>query len=144
MSDQHLILPPAAKIRLVNQVSNLKTLIVFDEGRAGETSDGYHTFDDLYKHRMVLTAALCRALPPEQSWRSKNHHPDGDPMFDGFFIVGIELPDGLITYHYKLDHWYGFAGVREIKHAPAWDGHTPEDVLTRLAMYAGTPRKEAE
>ena len=28
----------------------------------GSTSDGFHTFDELYAHRMTLTMALFRAL----------------------------------------------------------------------------------
>lgn len=101
-----------------------------------DVSDGYHTFDELYQHRMALTAALCRATIPAWSWRSKQHHPDGDPMFEGFFIVGIELPTGVVTYHYKLKHWDVFNDVREIEHAPKWDGHTPAECVTRLINWA--------
>ena len=101
----------------------------------GATSDGYHTFDELYEHRMALTAALTAALPRNLSWRSKAHHPDGEPMFEGFFIVGIDLPTGTITYHYKLEHWKLFSHVRIIPHAPAWDGHTPTDVVNRLKAF---------
>lgn len=97
----------------------------------GDTSDGYHTFDELYEHRMALTLGLMKNCPAI-SWRSKNHHPDGDPMFEGFFIVGMDLPTGVITYHYKLEHWDKFAGIKELDYAPLWDGHTPADVVKRL------------
>ena len=36
-----------------------------------EISDGHHTFDELYRHRIVLFCALCNLLP-EISWKSKN------------------------------------------------------------------------
>lgn len=99
-------------------------------------SDGYHTFGELYDHRRALTAALAQALP---SWRSKAHHPDDSPMFEGgYFIVGIDLPGaGTITYHYKLSHWDDFAGVDELAHAPKWDGAAPADTVTRLLGWAG-------
>jgi hypothetical protein len=99
-------------------------------------SDGYHAFDELYDHRMALTAPHC-AMGPKSCWRSKRHHPDWEPMFDGFFIVGLDLHDvGVVTYHYKLEHWDKFACVPEIEHAPAWDGHQPHDVVDRLIKFA--------
>jgi len=102
----------------------------------GETSDGYHTFDELYEHRMALTAALCKAYGTAKTWRSKYHAADGEPMFEGFFIVGIELPTGTITYHYKLEHWDLFDNVPEWGAAPGWDGHTPADVVGRLNQWS--------
>lgn len=99
-----------------------------------EISDGYHTFGELYDHRRALTAVLAAsAASAGDSWRSKAHHPDDDPMFEGgYFIVGIDLPGvGPITYHYKLKHWDDFAAVPELEHAPKWDGATPADTVTR-------------
>lgn len=107
-----------------------------------QISDGYHTFGELYDHRRALTAALCRALPPRKSWRSKAHHPADKPIFDGYFIVGIELPTGVITYHYKLAHWDDFAGVLELSCAPMWDGAGPPETITRLLAYAKTEEPE--
>lgn len=105
-------------------------------GGMGEVSDGFHTFDELYDHRRALTAALCKALGLD-AWRSKAHHPDDNPMFEGgYFIVGINLPTGTITYHYKLEHWDDFAEVDELAHAPKWDGATPGDTVTRLLAWA--------
>lgn len=101
----------------------------------GEVSDGSHTFNELYEHRRALTAVLCRILagmPSRPVWRSKAHHPDDGLMFEGYFIVGIELPTGTIAYHYKLSCWDDFAEVSELKHAPKWDGATPDDTVTRL------------
>lgn len=103
----------------------------------GQVSDGYHTFRELYAHRRALSAVLAGATASDgDSWRSKQHHPDGDPMFPGYFIVGINLPTGTITYHYKLKHWDDFAAVPELEHAPHWDGATPDDTVARLLELA--------
>lgn len=100
------------------------------------TSDGYHTFSELYDHRRALTAALTKVLFLD-SWRSKAHHPDDDPMFEGgYFIVGIDLPTGTITYHYKLTHWNDFRHVPELEHAPKWDGAAPAETVARLLDYS--------
>lgn len=108
-----------------------------------EVSDGYHTFGELYDHRRALTAVLAKAFAEADeenkgwAWRSKAHHPDDNPMFEGgYFIVGIELPTGVITYHYKLSHWDDFRSVPELDHAPKWDGATPADTVTRLLELA--------
>lgn len=101
---------------------------------SNDVSDGHHTFGELYDHRRALTAVLAAgAASYGDAWRSKAHHPDDDPMFEGgYFIVGIRLPSGMITYHYKLKHWDDFGAVPEIEHAPKWDGATPADTVTRL------------
>lgn len=108
--------------------------VTWTAGRA-EVSDGFHTFGELYAHRRALTAALCRAVGLD-AWRSKWHHPAGDPMFDGYFIVGVNLPTGTITYHYKLKYWDDFAGVAELDHAPEWDGAPPSATVERLLAWA--------
>ena len=59
--------------------------------------DNYHTMDDLYNHRTILFAILCRKSPT--AWKSKRHY-DGSSE-DGWFIAGIETPFGQITYHQK-------------------------------------------
>jgi len=103
-----------------------------------QVSDGYHTFGELYDHRRALTAVLAGAAASEgDSWRSKAHHPEDGPMFEGgYFIVGIDFPTGTITYHYKLSHWDDFAAVPEREHAPKWDGAAPADTVTRLLAAA--------
>lgn len=103
-----------------------------------ELSDGYHTMNELYDHRRALTAVLAGAAASAgDSWRSKAHHPDDAPMFEGgYFIVGIELPTGTITYHYKLAHWDDFAAVPEREHAPKWDGAPPSATVDRLLELA--------
>lgn len=101
-------------------------------------SDGDHTFSELYEHRMLLTAIVLRALP-NHSWRSMQHHPESEPMYPGYFIVGLDVPHlGQITYHYPVAEWNTFDGVRSIPHAPKWDGHTPEDVVSRMRQWLAT------
>lgn len=103
----------------------------------GQVSDGYHTMSELYDHRCALTAVLSTiGAIGGDSWRSKAHHPDDGPMFDGYFIVGIDLPAGPITYHYPLSDWERFAAVQVLEHAPKWDGHDSGDVVDRLLDFS--------
>ena len=98
---------------------------------AKEISDGYHTFGELYKHRIILFCVLCNTYK-DISWKSKKHFDEeNDSMFNGSFIAGINTPDGEITYHIKLDYWDLF-DITELEHAPKYDGHTSDDVLVRL------------
>lgn len=95
----------------------------------GETSDGCHTFNELYHHRAVLFSVICNSNP-ELAWKSKLHH-DGT-MYDGMFIVGIETPEGQATYHYDTDPYWEMFSVQELPKAPEWDGHTSEQAIERI------------
>jgi len=104
----------------------------------GKVSDGYHTFDELYEHRIVNFIAACRLLsqiPGEggRVWISKKHS-DGSE-WDGWFIMGIDSEPGKqITYHLPISKWDECKYVAAvIEKAPQWDGHTSADVLKRLA-----------
>lgn len=96
----------------------------------GDTSDGYHTFNELYHHRAVLFSVIVRDHP-DMAWKSKMHH-DGT-MYDGMFIVGLDTPQGQATYHYDVDPYWDMFECRELDRAPEWDGHTPDDAIARIA-----------
>lgn len=97
----------------------------------GGISDGSHTFDELYFHRMVLFSVICNNNQ-SLAWKSWKHH-DGT-MFDDYFIVGIDTPDGQFTYHYHKNYWDIF-DVRECDFAPEWDGHTAKDITRLFSLY---------
>lgn len=101
----------------------------------GTISDGYHTFDELYYHRMMLFSVICRDHK-EKAWKSKQHQ-DGS-MFDDYFIVGITTPAGDFTYHYHEQHW-GVFDVKEIERAPEWDGHTSDDIIRLMLLEENKP-----
>lgn len=107
----------------------------------GNTSDGYHTFDELYEFRMLYNAALFNewdSFGVFDVHKSKNHH-DGEPCFDGkYFIVVASLPTGQISNHYSLEHWDLFK-IEERNLAAEWDGHTPADVKIRLLAFLRNP-----
>ena len=96
----------------------------------GNTSDGYHTFSELYHHRAVLFSVIVRDHR-ELAWKSMRHH-DGT-MYDGMFIVGIETPEGQATYHYDIDPYWDMFNCKELDQAPEWDGHTPSEAIERIA-----------
>lgn len=107
-----------------------------------ECSDGYHTFGELYEHRITLFIALCKStlamasvvgevILASAAWRSKLHS-DGS-NWDGWFILGIGKEKGKqITYHLPISKWDETEFAETLEKAPEWDGHTPEDVLERL------------
>ena len=101
-------------------------------GGIGEMSDGYHTFNGLYYQRMVLFAALVK-LNKDSSWKS-HRHEDGEVCFGGgWFIVGIDTPEGSYTYHYEDKDWDLF-DCEELPVGKHWDGHTEDDVTRLLSL----------
>lgn len=96
----------------------------------GELSDGFHTFNGLYEQRMILFASLVKAYK-DKAWKSYRHE-DGEYCFGGgWFIVGIDTPEGSYTYHYENKYWDMFDCV-DLPRAKHWDGHTEDDAETRL------------
>jgi hypothetical protein len=102
----------------------------FDVESTKQISDGHHTFKELYYHRMILFSIIC-SQNKEKAWKSWKH--DDGTMFDDDFIVGIHTTQGHYTYHYKKEYWNLFE-VTELKFAPKWDGHKPEDITRLLSL----------
>jgi hypothetical protein len=106
----------------------------------GETSDGYHTFNELYAYRKVYNALLfnewaARGLyDVHKSWR----HSDGEPCFGGgWFIVVAQTPAGQVSNHYETADWDLFR-VPERERGAEYDGHTPQVALQRLMQTASS------
>lgn len=100
----------------------------------GDVSDGFHTFNGLYKQRMILFAALVKAHK-NKAWKSYRHE-DGEFCFGGgWFIVGIDTPAGSYTYHYENKYWDMFDCV-DLPRGKHWDGHTEADAEARLLSLA--------
>lgn len=125
------------------KISTKGELIAAIDRATGKASDGHHTFEELYRYRMLYNAALFSTLAAlyysadgpwyqvHKSWR----HADGGECFGGgWFIVMATLPTGQISNHYQADAWDLFdIPVREC--ADEWDGHTPEQAADRLEQW---------
>lgn len=109
------------------------------------TCDGFHTFDELYGHRIALYITLCRYFLTtlvgthslidsklvKNVWRSKLHS-DGS-AFEGWFVLGIYYEkENQITYHLPMSKWDECDFAETLEKAPDFDGHTSDDVILRL------------
>ena len=91
-----------------------------------DTSDGYHTFKQLYYQRMMLFAVLVQEHK-DCAWKTWNHE-DGEPCFGGgWFLVTIDTPRGAYGYHCEEKYWNLF-DCPELPKAKPWDGYTEENV----------------
>lgn len=107
------------------------------------TSDGYHTFKELYEYRLLYNAGMFNTLymslgmygiPNVKVYKSKRHS-SGELCYDGeWFIVGALLPTGQISNHYEMKDWDLFK-IPEQEIGDVWDGHTPGDVAKRLREF---------
>lgn len=115
--------------------------------KMSEVSDGYHTFDELYKYRMLYHANWVNELYDNgfqhisdeavAHWdlHKSRKHSDGEDCFGGgWFIVSITLPTGQVSNHYPDEYW-DFFRIDSRKKASKWDGHTPEEAAQRLEDY---------
>ena len=122
------------------QVEIINKLIQDNKVDTNLISDGYHTFGELYAHRIELFIALCRELennPTYQTynrvWRSKlNAEGSGDK---DWFIMGIELFDRkIISYHLPISKWNETDFVSSTYERVIYDGHNSNDTLERLKL----------
>ena len=105
------------------------------ECEVGKVSDGYHTFDELYAHRCTLFSALMKCNKP-LAWKSLFH--DDGSNFEGWFVAGMDLPTGTVTYHLPINpFWERLMEVNTLEKAPIWDGHTSDDVIKRIVDWMG-------
>jgi len=113
-----------SRIKAICETANVKDI--------GDVSDGYHTFNGLYYQRMILFATLVKAYK-DKAWKS-HRHEDGELCFGGgWFIVGIDTPEGSFTYHYEDKDWDCF-DCQELPVAKHWDGHREENVTRLLSL----------
>jgi hypothetical protein len=102
------------------------------DGDASKTSDCFHSFEELYEHRCHLFVLLAQSHP-EMAWRSLRHS-DGS-AHEGWFIAGMRLPTGDITYHLPESMYIMLHDIETKEKAPPWDGHTSKDVIERMSKW---------
>lgn len=115
----------------------------------GETSDGYHTFEELYRYRMLYNACLFNEWYRDAKYdvHKSLKHSDGTYCFsqsktrsaesggkEDWFIVVAHLPTGQISNHYRIQHWDLF-NIEDRELSAEYDGHTPEIVADRLERF---------
>lgn len=115
---------------------NLEALFTEHSKVDENTSDGYHTFKELYDYRRVYNQALFNEWASQgkydvhKSWK----HSDGKHCFGGgWFVVVAQLPTGQITNHYQEEYWQDFE-IPELPYAAGYDGHTPKEALNHLTQ----------
>lgn len=94
-----------------------------------DISDGYHTFDELYEHRCLLFLNLCFHSPERCAFKRD---------YKEWFCLYLETPVGQISYHIP-NKYIPDVIIHGIKEMPEyqWDGHSSQDVITRLSKYLG-------
>ncbi len=99
-----------------------------------QVSDGYHTFEELYEHRHLLFINLL-SIYDYCAFKTRRNQ-EGEEL-KGWFIAGLDLSFGQITYHMPMKYWPHLA-VREIESNADYDGHNSKDVLNRLGNLCQT------
>jgi len=116
------------------------------EVEADAVSDGYHTMEELYEHRIRLWLALVKIYDNYETplkreikcWKTKVH--ENGTTYEGWFLLGMTVtkinftgpPEVFdISYHIPNRYW-DLAKVIELPKGPKYDGYTANDVLERL------------
>lgn len=104
-----------------------------------ETSDGHHTFRELYRYRCLYNASLFNEwakLGLYDVHKSKLHHDGTVPFGDSkWFIVVAELPVGQISNHYRVATDWDLFDIPTKEVCNVYDGHTPAAVAERIEEF---------
>lgn len=100
---------------------------IFGHKNKGQISDGYHTFDELYEHRVLLYLSLLKCSNLKTHWM-RNYYP-------GWHVVFLELPTGQISYHVPAKHTLFLEKNFGELSSSIWDGHMSKDVVARLEEF---------
>lgn len=141
----------------ISRMSDSSSMTITDVWRrfgseiGDHTSDGFHTFGELYSYRLAYNAAFLN-----ETWMLENRmhvhpsvgrshlHADGTrPFGGGWFIVWKHTDSGYVTNHYRDEDWDLFQ-IPERPVGPEWDGSTPEEELDRLMSYVRSQSPEIE
>jgi hypothetical protein len=86
---------------------------------------------------MMLFATIVKQNR-EKAWKSLRHE-DGELCFGGgWFIVGIDTPEGSYTYHYE-NKYFDLFDCEVLDYGKRWDGHTEKDVTRLLSLPSAQP-----
>lgn len=99
-------------------------------------SDGWHTFEELYKMRHALFI-LIALFYKDVSYKTRLHS-DGS-SYDGYFLLVSNLPTGQVSFHMPDSYW-DMCPVKIEDRSMDYDGHTTLDVyyrLIKLVEYVG-------
>ena len=101
-----------------------------------KVSDGYHSFDELYEHRVLLFIALCNLMPAQCHKTKKNFEKQ---EWEGWFILVLHHPiAGQISYHIPNKYWDS-CRCESVEWNHTFDGHNSNDVINRLKKNLNFP-----
>ena len=110
-------------------------------------SDWYHTFWELYKHRIHLFIALCSIINSLNNWvklftkewkcsntiiKSKKHFDWSE--YEWLFIIQLETSVWQISYHLPNEYWDRCEFIETVDKANECDWHDSNTVLERLLL----------
>ncbi len=96
---------------------------------SGDTSDGYHTFNELYRHRCLLFAWVLLLNHKRNVFKTLKN--DAGEEYDGWFIGAMNTQFGQISYHLPDSLW-DLLPITTHERNSTYDGHTSLDVLGRI------------
>lgn len=111
-------------LKFINRRHAEKTALVMPDA-----SDGYHSFQELYDHRHQLFAIVLESY---RKWAFKTRLTADGRESPGWFIAGLQMPFGQITYHMPEEWWDKLDHIPIIEKNARYDGHSAPDVLRRL------------
>lgn len=116
----------------VEQINKL--IAELSEEERNKVFDWYHTFGELYEHRILLLLALIKNT---KRWREKSYLHNDFTKYEWYFIVSWYVNwhrnNRQISYHLPIKYRKN-CKCEETAKSRERDWHTSQDVLDRLLL----------
>lgn len=94
----------------------------------GDISDGYHTFNELYRHRILLFIYALAHGAFSDAYVVRDHFEGWDLIVARTAILHEQM-----SYHVPMEYRELYISLpRKTNEEHKWDGHTANHVLERL------------
>lgn len=110
----------------------------------GDISDGYHTFEELYDHRVALYLALCKMTGWPAYFKIDKDNWNQDEVWKNWICLFLETPEGQISYHVPYGYYEMIQTFAKESPDHKWDNHTSSDVLYRILKVARFGKSHTE
>lgn len=110
-------------------ITEIQEQINIYDGNRWELHDGYHSFNELYEHRIKLFLALCRYAKDYHYIRISKHNSDWWKR-EWWFVMWID--EWYITYHLPNKYREYCSKVYKELDKWLWDWHNSNVVLERI------------
>ena len=133
-------------MKTISLGKNFPNIQIDDSVDLGELSDGYHTFNELYEHRINLFLALMKTSisnPAVKECGWSKRHSDGELCFGGGWCIGWIVLENDLEIRYHFNENYITPEILELEHPIGRKYNGKEETIEGLKFLTSNQANHA-